>query len=132
MLHLLALVVGCANDCDYFERCDGSTLLVCGESADQQVNRKVNEVPCEGPNDVCVEVGDDNATCAHAADPCEAGTAATCEGDLLITCDPFQSTIGLLGEGTEQSFAQAIDCGASGATCAIDEASGEAACVSER
>lgn len=126
---VLALLLGCNNDCSYFERCDGQTLLVCGESADQQVNRKVNEVPCEAPNAVCVEVGDDNATCAYEADACAAGAAAACEGDILVTCDPFQSSIGLLGDGTEQSFAQGADCAAAGMICGAEVAEGPVACI---
>lgn len=121
MFALLLVLLACGNDCDYYERCDGDTLLVCGESADQQVNRKVNEVPCEAPNDVCVEVGDMNATCAADTGACEAGAVPTCEGDALVSCEPFQSAIGLLGDGTEQSFWQATDCGEAGMTCAMGD-----------
>lgn len=125
---LITLFIGCFNDCSYYERCDGDTLLVCGESHDQQVNRKVNEVPCEAPNAVCVEVGDNNATCAHEADPCDPGTVATCDGDVLVECVEFYSAIGLYSDGTERSFAQATDCAADGGTCGIDGFSGNATC----
>ena len=126
---VLALLLGCNNDCFYFERCDGGTLLVCGDGADQQVNRDVNEVPCEAPNAVCVEVGEDNATCAYEAEACEAGAAATCDGDVLLTCEPFQSAIGLLGEGTDQSFVQGTDCAAAGMICGAEVAKGPVTCV---
>ncbi|MDO9280415.1 MAG: hypothetical protein Q7U06_00800 [Pseudomonadota bacterium] len=122
---LITLFLGCFNDCSYYERCDGDTLLVCGESADQQVNRKVNEQTCEAPNAVCVEVGDDNATCASAADPCDEGAAATCDGDVLVICDAFFSAIGLYGDGSDVFFPQATDCAATGAVCDADAA----ACV---
>ncbi len=126
---LILTLLACFNDCSYFERCDGDTLLVCGEGPDQQVNRKENRVPCEAPNDVCVEVGDDNATCAHVPDPCEAGSAATCDGDLLLECAPFTSSLGLYsGDAQDQSFVQAVDCAADGRVCAVGD-DGAAACV---
>jgi hypothetical protein len=119
-MFVLTLLLACNNDCSYYERCDGDTLLVCGEAADQQVNRQVNEVPCEAPNAVCVEVGENNATCAQAAEPCVEGQAPTCEGDLLLTCEPFRSAIGLLGDGSDQSFVQAVDCAALEKVCGAD------------
>lgn len=125
---LITFFLGCFNDCSYFEACDGDTLLVCGESADQQVNRKVNEVPCEAPNATCVDVGEKNATCAHAADPCEDGTAATCDGDVLVECVAFTSAIGLLGQGSDVSFLQATDCAAEGLTCGQDGVTGDYVC----
>ncbi len=125
---LITLFLGCFNDCSYYERCDGDTLLVCGEGADQQVNRKVNEVPCEAPNAVCVEVGDANATCAHAADICDSTAAARCEGDVLITCEAFGSALGLYGSATDASYEQATDCAAEGETCGQDGVTGDYVC----
>ena len=100
-----------------------------GGGPDQQVNRKENRVPCEAPNAVCVYVGDDNATCANAAEPCEAGAAATCDGNVLLSCEPFESALGISGPGTDQSFVQGTDCAASGMVCGPDGADGPVACV---
>ena len=116
MLLLLALTA-CLNDCRYFERCDGDTLLVCGGGPDQQIGRTENPFPCEAPNEVCVEVGENNATCAASADLCADGSAATCEGDLWIECLPFSSSLGLYGSGSEVSTQQATDCAEQGLTC---------------
>jgi hypothetical protein len=126
---LLSLLFGCGNECDFFEACDGNTLLVCGESVDQQFNRKINEQPCEAPNAVCVEMTDDQATCAADAEPCTEGDAPRCEGDVLQTC--YQALLTYeVSDGSEADniwMWEGTDCAASGQVCG--EAEGVAACV---
>lgn len=126
---LFLTLFACFNDCSYYERCDGDTLLVCGAAADQQFGRQENPFPCEAPNDVCVEVGEQNATCAYDTNPCDAGAAAVCDGDVLVACEAFDSAIGLsTQEAAAQSFLQGTDCAAAGQVCGTD-ADGAAACI---
>jgi hypothetical protein len=78
-----ALGAGCGNECDFFERCDGDVVEVCG-GADQVVNRKVERTPCAAPNPVCVEIDEHTAMCVTAAAAtCD---APRCDGDLAVNC----------------------------------------------
>lgn len=121
-MFLLALLVAC-NDCNYFEQCDGNTLLVCGEGVDQQVNRKVKEVPCEGDNPVCVAAGDTYATCAVSDESCDPSAPATCDGDLLLSCYDMSYTV-VSGESVTGAALVAYDCADDGLACVADEAYG--------
>jgi hypothetical protein len=127
-MFLFALLFGCFNDCSYFETCEGNTLLVCGEGPDQSFGRKENAVQCADANPVCVAVGEQNATCAAGAGFCEEGTVDRCEGDVLVVCDPFQSPLGLMGEGSDVFVSNGQDCAADGLGCAVDEATGVGSC----
>ena len=100
---------GCDNECDFFERCDGDTLEVCGEGADQVTNRKLQRIPCEAPNATCRAFTDDDARCVFEdAIPCDDTAEDRCDGDLLLTCPPslFTSTSGV----TESRYFVATDC----------------------
>lgn len=123
------LLAACGNDCDYFEACDGNTLLVCGESVDQLYNRKVNEVPCEAPNAVCVEMTDNEATCAAATEPCTEGDPSSCDGDVLVACTNALLTYNVDGSQADNVWVyQGTDCAAEGMVCGAD-GGGNPACV---
>lgn len=124
---LIALLIACGNECSFYESCDGDTLLVCGSGPDQSFGRTVHEIPCTSPNEVCVPVGDSNAGCAASADTCE-GTASSCDGDVLTECAPFESTLGLYGDGSDVSLTTSTDCAAIEETCIVDDATGAAGC----
>lgn len=127
---LILLLAACGNDCDYFQACDGDTLLVCGEGVDQQVNRKIHEVPCEAPNAVCVTTEPDSyATCAADEAPCTEGDAPACDGTVLRTCVQALLTYEV-SDGSVASDVwlwQGTDCAANGLVCGDD--AGTAACV---
>ena len=125
-MFLLALLVAC-NDCSYFETCDGDTLMVCGSGADQQFGRTENPFPCTAPNDVCLPVGTSNATCASSEETCTA-ESSTCDGDVLVECAPFDSPLGLYGDGSEVFVETSTDCAASETTCVADDVAGTASC----
>ena len=40
--------------------------------------------------------------------------------DDVLTCEPFRSAIGLLSEGSDQSFVQAVDCAAMEKVCGAE------------
>lgn len=127
---LFLLLLACGNECDYFETCDGNTLLVCGESVDQQFNRKVHEVPCEAPNDTCVAMTDSEATCAADATPCTEGDAATCDEDVLLTCTNALLTYNVSDGSVADDvwLWEGTDCTAEGKVCA-DDGTGVLGCV---
>ncbi|HNC97656.1 MAG TPA: hypothetical protein PKY30_08770 [Myxococcota bacterium] len=127
-MFLVTLLFACFNDCSYFETCDGNTLLVCGEGPDQSFGRKENPVECEGANPVCVEVGEQNATCAANSGVCDEGTADRCQGDVLVVCELFQSPLGLLGAGSDVFVSTGRDCAAEGLSCTVDESTGLGSC----
>ena len=54
-------LVGCGNECDFHERCNGNVREICG-GVDKVANRKVESIACEGVNAVCVEIGQDELT----------------------------------------------------------------------
>lgn len=84
---LFAAASACNNDCDFYSRCNGNTLEVCGEGPDQQFNRRVSSTPCEGPNATCVE-HDGRASCVHApATSCDASFTPACDQSIALTCD---------------------------------------------
>ena len=87
VLALFALLLPACNECSFWERCDGDTLLVCGSGVDQQVGRKIERYDCATPNATCREV-DEHAFCvADGGLACDPATfVPSCEGDLLRSC----------------------------------------------
>lgn len=75
----------------------------------------------ETPNDVCLPVGSDNATCASSAETCDA-ESAVCDGDVLVECAAFTSALGLYGEGSDVLVQSSTDCAALEQTCVTDGA----------
>lgn len=98
----------CNNECDFFERCNGNIREVCGDGADQVVNRKIRSEPCEGANSVCAAFDDDHARCVHApATACDDTLVPSCSGDLLLMC-PVSS---YANENPDETrFVIAVDC----------------------
>ena len=125
-MFFLAFLVAC-NDCSYFEACDGDTLMVCGSGVDQQVGRTEHPFPCSAPNDVCLPVGEANATCASSEETCTAESSA-CNGDVLVECAPFTSALGLYGTGSDVLVQTSTDCAVLDKRCVTDEATETATC----
>jgi hypothetical protein len=115
---VLAATSACHNDCDFDSRCNGNTLEICGEGADQQVNRHVSSTPCAGPNAACVE-HDGQALCVHApATSCDASFTPACDHSIALACD------------RDFRFVVAQDCAArtdGKTTCAVSTAATSAA-----
>jgi len=114
-LTLLAVMVGCDNECDFYERCDGNVLQVCGDGVDQWIGRRIHETPCEEPSGACVEL-DDTAMCAsEPLTECSLGeTEAYCDGDVRYMCDGVR-----LFEPVDYptAYLTAEDCADDGGTC---------------
>lgn len=110
------LLPACDNECDFFERCAGDVLQVCGDGPDQSFGRRVRELPCEAPNTACVERDDKNAACVLPEKAtCEDATEARCDGDVLVSC---QRPVGYSDESAEPArYLVGVDCAAEGATC---------------
>lgn len=107
----------CGNECDFFERCQGNVLQICGEGVDQCWNRHVRDEPCIAPNGACASVGA-NAICARAPlTECDRSFVPYCEGTLLLECG-----------SSPEGFVVAEDCAMVGRTCGLG-ASGQAACA---
>lgn len=110
------LALGCNNECDFFERCDGTTLQICGDGPDQVVNRKIHESPCVAPAGVCVQADEDSAYCAHDPETmCDDAFDESCDGTVRVHCreKPLEA------EGTPR-YVVAIDCASSGKGCIDD------------
>lgn len=123
----IAWLIGC-NDCSYYARCDGDTLLVCGASVDQLYNREVHRVPCDALNPVCVELGDNDATCAARSEPCDPEAAEACDGSVRTTCEPFRAE-DIEGEVFyDEDLPVAYDCARDDQSCVVDE-EGLASCM---
>lgn len=121
------LLLGCDNECSFQERCDGTTLEVCGDGPDQVVGRKVNTTDCtaEAVDGTCVEIDDQSATCAsEPVTECDLEqTDSVCEGDVLVGCTGVYYTTPV---SYPTGFVVRVDCAAEGATCV--EADGLASC----
>jgi len=86
---LAGLVLGCGNDCDFHEACDGNTLLRCGEGPDQMVGREIHRFPCESPTPLCIEIDDESARCVvEPATICDESYNQHCKGSVLYFCSP--------------------------------------------
>jgi hypothetical protein len=78
----------CGNECNFYQRCDGNTLELCGGGVDQLIGREVQRVPCEAPNPACVELEGGEALCATSATPCDVETyVGRCENDVAFACN---------------------------------------------
>lgn len=107
LVGLVVIAPACNNECSFFERCNGDVLEICG-GADQVVNRKIHEYPCEEPNTICRSFDEDNARCVHAsATVCDDGFAPRCDGDLLLECP---ASIYAEDDIQETRYAIATDC----------------------
>jgi hypothetical protein len=98
----------CNNECDFFERCNGNVREICGDGADQVVNRKIRAEPCADANPICAQFDDDHARCVHdPATTCDDGFTPQCDGDLLLRC-PVSAYAN--GNPAETRFLVAQDC----------------------
>lgn len=89
LVSLFSLQAACNNDCDFFERCVGNTLQICGDGPDQTFNRKIHSKLCEAPNSICVERDEDHSECIlPSRTACADSFQRRCEGDVLIACSP--------------------------------------------
>ena len=115
---LLAAGCTCGNECNFFERCDGSVLEQCG-GVDQMINRKILAIPCVAPNGTCVEESESAKCVLTPATRCDAGTQ--CLGSVAAECDNRSSPSGWL-VGTQCATPDASVAG----SCSMD--SGVARC----
>ena len=116
-LGVLVGLAGCGNECTYFEQCDGdSTLLQCGSGVDQMFGRKVQSVPCDEDNPVCVAEGDDHAACVSAT-TCDPSIPAYCDGDKLVQCGEVYTVLGGTMEGPYETIADCAVLYQEGGTC---------------
>ena len=124
------LTSSCRNQCDFSERCDGQTREICG-GVDQIVNRRVERVPCNAPNDACVEISSSVTACVRGpVMPCDETFRSRCEGSLRLYCSasPFFAPVAFPAR-----FIAAEDCSArsAGGACVTDTTQGAAICAGD-
>jgi len=122
-------LVGCDNDCDFFQRCNGSVREVCGDGPDQTFHRRIRRYPCDEPNTVCIERDADHAACFLPDETiCGDTFERRCEGETLIVCS---SELGYTDPSNEPPrYLEGVDCEADGRSC-VDYGS-DASCVESR
>ena len=121
----LVSLVGCGNECSYFEQCaDDATLLQCGEGVDQMFGRKPDAIACDTANPICVSEDDSHAACV-AATTCDAAVPLRCDGTKLVSCGAVSTALGgeLVGP-----YETVVDCaevlGATGTCVTTDTGAG--------
>ena len=125
-LVLLLALNGCGNECVYFEQCaDDATLLQCGGGVDQMFGRKVQTLPCDEDNPVCVAEDEDHAACV-AATACDASVPTRCDGTKLISCGAVSTNLNGTLTGPYETVVDCLDVIGEAGTCV--EADGVASC----
>ncbi len=107
-------IAACNNECDYFEKCDGTHRLICGDGPDQVVNRKEHSIACVAPNEACVEIDKNHTACVLPSRTVCAESSVRCEDQVLIQCTP---PLNYTNAPEPPQFEQATDCAATGGVC---------------
>jgi hypothetical protein len=122
ILVVASITIGCFNECNYWEKCDGNILLICGSGVDHIVGRKIREHPCTGENPICVEQ-DEHAYCVNEPlEQCDPEFTPRCDGDNVKRCTEAEG-----GYVYTELCPQSNEDAGNGPTC--DERGAGAACV---